>query len=138
MKKAYFLPRALILCLVFLLIGVGIYRFTLHHYKNVAEWTEADSQNELVYEETSYFLAGKIGGERLTAKKYTKEEVLGEIKPDGFFNIDEPYVLWTVKDKPNFLIVSVDDTDYLYYKDGVNNPARPAVTGASEAETAAG
>ncbi len=138
MKKAYFFPRALILCLVFLVIGAGIYRFTFHHYKNVAEWNETDSQNALTYEDESYFLAGKIGEEKLPAKKYAKEEVLGEIKPDGFFNTDEPYVLWNVKDKKDYLIVAVDDIEYLYYRDGVNNPVKPTTSGTSETETAAG
>ena len=138
MKKAFFLPRALILFLVFLVIGAGIYRFAYHHYKNIAEWESSDSQQALLYEEDTFLLAGKIGDENLSAKKFSKEEVLGEVTPQGWFDNSKPFVVWSVEGKANFLIVTKEAKDYLYYRKGVDNPAKPASSATAETETVAG
>ncbi len=132
MKKAYFIPRALLFFVIFFVVGVGIYRFASHHYKNVAEWGEPDSSSALIYEEETFFLAGKIGEDKLSAKKFPKNEVLGEVTPENFFDNAKPFVVWSVEGKINFLIVTNEKTEYLYYRNGVSNPAEP------ETESAAG
>lgn len=124
MKKAYFLPRALLLFVVFLALGAGIFRFSTHHYKNVAEWGEPDSNEVLLYEEDTYHLAGRIGEKGLTSKKFASAEVLGEVTPDGFLDRTAPLVVWSVDGKADFLIViDEEEREWLYYREGVDNPA---------------
>lgn len=133
MKKAHFLPRALILFLVFLAMGVGILRFSTHHYKNIADWVEPDSAEALLYEGETYHLAGEIGESGLSSKKFPTDKILGEVTPESFWKPATPFVVWSVEGKANFLIVKIgnaeDEKAYLYYRDGVSNPA--------ETETAA-
>ncbi len=124
MKKAHFLLRAIILFVVFLAIGAGIYRYAHHHYKNIAEWGEPDSTEVLLYEDKTYCLAGEIGDPGLTSKKYPKNEVLGEVTPDNFWDKKAPFLVWSVEGKANFLIVTVEEEkEYLYYHESVENPA---------------
>ena len=124
MKKAYFLPRALILFVVFLAIGAGILRFSTHHYKNIADWEDPASMDTLIYEDETYYLAGKIGDPDITSKKFPKNEVLGEVTPHGFFDLSAPLVVWSVEGKSNYLIVKdEEEKEWLYYRDGAVNPA---------------
>lgn len=134
MKKAYFLPRALVLFVVFLAIGAGIFRFSTHHYQNIADWEDPASMEVLIYEDDTYHLAGEIGDPGLASKKYPKNEVLGEVTPDGLFDPSAPFVVWNVEGKANFLIVTTeDDKEWLYFREGVDNPAETET-----AETAMG
>ncbi len=127
MKKAHFLPRAIILFVVFLAIGAGIFRYANHHYKNIADWGEPDSAKILIYEDETYYLAGKVGDSGLASKKFPKNEVLGEVTPDSLFDTSDPLVVWSVEGKANFLIVTVkDEKEYLYYHESVDNPAETA------------
>lgn len=131
MKKAYFLPRALILFVAFLVIGAGIFRYANHHYKNIADWEDPTSTAILIYEGDTYYLAGKVGEPGMTSKKFPKNEILGEVTPDSLFDLSEPLVVWDVEGKEKFLIVTVgEDTEWLYYREDAENPA--------ETETAKG
>lgn len=124
MKKAYFLPRAIILFVVFLVIGAGLYRFSGHHYKNVADWCEPNDTAVLIYEDKTYYLAGEIGDPGMASKKFPKNEVLGEVTPESLWDTKAPFVVWSVEGKANFLIVTVEDEqEYLYYHESVDNPA---------------
>ncbi len=131
MKKAHFLPRALILFVVFLAIGAGIFRYANHHYKNIADWEDPASTEALIYEGDVYYLAGEIGDPGMASKKFPKNEILGEVTPDSLFDRSGPLVVWNVEGKQNFLIITTeDDKEYLYYHEDVENPA--------ETETAMG
>lgn len=124
MKKAHFLPRALILFAVFLAIGAGILRFAHHHYKNIADREDPASMEVLIYEDGIYYLAGEIGDLGMASKKFPKNEILGEVTPDGFFDMTAPLVVWSVEGKANFLIVTTEtDKELLYYHESVDNPA---------------
>ena len=124
MKKARFLPRILVLFLVFLALEFAMFRFAYHHYKNVAAWSVPDSREVLMYEGEVYYLAGEIGDPGLSSKKYPTDELLGEIKPESFFKKADPMLVWNVKEKENFLIVAVeDDVELLYYHEDIDNPA---------------
>ena len=132
MKKARFLLRALVFFVIFLAIGAGVLRFSTHHYKNIARWGETDSMENLIYEDEIYHLAGEIGDPGLGTKTFPKDEVLGEVKPDGILDRTPPYVVWSVKEKEDFLIIVVDDdTQLLYYHSDVSNPAETTETSAS-------
>ena len=124
MKKAHFLPRALIFFVVFLAIGAAMFRYAHHHYKNIADWGDSDSLESLIYEDDTFFLAGEIGDDGLSSKKFPKNELLGEVTPDSLWSKDAPIVVWSVEGKANFLILTVgDDQELLYYREGVDNPA---------------
>ena len=131
MKKAHFLIRAIVCFIVFVMIGLGLHRFSNHHYKNIADWSEPDDTNVLIYQDKTYYYAGKIGDPGLAAKKFAKNETLGEVTPDSLWDKKEAFVVWSVEGKANFLIVTVgESTQYLYYHESVSNPA--------ETETAMG
>lgn len=124
MKKAYFLPRALILFVLFLVIGAGIHRFAIHHYKNIADWEDPDSVEVLLYEGDTYYLAGEVGDPGMASKKFPKDEILGEITPKSLFVPSDPLVVWNVEGKLNFLIVTdEEDREWLYYREDMKNPA---------------
>ena len=130
MKKAYFLPRALILFVVFLAIGAGIFRYANHHYKNIADWEDPTSAEALIYEDEIYYLAGKVGDPGMPTKKFSKNEILGEMTPDSLFDPSEPLVVWSVEGKLNFLIVTdEEDREWLYYRDGAENPVETEIAG---------
>ena len=122
MKKAHFLLRALVLFVVFLILGAGIYRFSKHHYKNVAEWGEPNSQDVLIYKDDTYYYVGKIGDYGLNSKKYAKNEVLGEVTPESLWDKREAFVVWNLDGKANFLIVAIEDEQYLYHHESIDNP----------------
>ena len=130
MKKAHFLPRALLLFVLFLAIGAGILRYTNHHYKNIARWAEPDSVEVLLYEGDTYYLAGKVGDPGMASKKFPKNEILGEITPESLFVPSDPLVVWNVEGKLNFLIVTdEEDKEWLYYREDMKNPAETETVG---------
>jgi hypothetical protein len=141
-------------------------------YPDVAEWVEPGDHSALIYEEETYYLAGKIGKKGLTKSKYTADKVLGQVKNDGTPVTTEPvttsipettadpeweddeffediyeetetelqsvvppagaelfektghaFILYSIEDKPEFLILLAEDGEqYLYYREGTENP----------------
>ena len=130
MKKAYFLPRALVLFLAFLLLGAGMFRYAHHHYKNVASWGEADSTRVLIYEGETYYLAGLMGERGLNAKTYPAGDVLGEVTPKNFLDKTPALVVHSVEGKDDYLILIMgEDEKYLYFHEKVDNPAETETVG---------
>ncbi len=132
MKKAHFSLRALIWFVVFLALGAGILRFSTHHYKNVADWERPDSVEVLVYEEDTFYLAGKVGDNGISAKKFPQNEILGEVTPKSIFDATSPLIIWSVEEKEEYLIVVDEEKNqWLYYKEGAENPVAPETETAS-------
>ncbi|MBE6558669.1 MAG: hypothetical protein E7661_06645 [Ruminococcaceae bacterium] len=124
MKKAYFIPRAIICFLIFVCLGLAFVRFASHHYANVAEWKDPASRDVLIYDEDAFYLAGEIGKNGLNEKDYPTEKVLGEVTPEGLFQKQDPVVIWMVENKKDFIIVvDEEDSRWLYYREGEENPA---------------
>ncbi len=112
--RAYLTLRALCAFAVCLLVGVGIYFFSLHHHANVAEWGEEGSRETLIYEDTTYRLRGEIGSTGLSEGAFPTEELKGEVKPAGLLDPSQPLLVWTVKGKADYLVVVDDSVSYVY------------------------
>ena len=111
---AYLTLRALCAFAVCLLIGVGIYFFSLHHHSNVAEWGEDGDREVLICEEKTYRLRGEVGSAGLSESAFPTEELKGEVKPSRWFSPDQPLLVWTVKGKADYLLVIDGNTSYVY------------------------
>lgn len=123
-KQAYLTLRAVCVFLVFLVIGAGIWFFSLHYHADVAQWTSVASRESFVHEETVYFLSGEVGTTSIPEKSYQAEKLLGEVKPAKLFDFSKPFRVWSVKDKEGYLIMEDGSgKQYLYYAEGKKNPA---------------
>lgn len=111
---AHFTLRALLIFAACLLVGVGIYLFSLHHHANVAQWGQEGSRETLIYEDTAYRLRGEIGDAGLSASAFATEELLGEVKPPKLLDFDKPLLVWTVKGKEDYLVVVDGNVSYVY------------------------
>lgn len=124
-KKARYLLRALCLFVVFVIALAGMYRFGYHYHPNVAEWTGVDEPRDaMVYGDTTYYLAGKLGSKGISSSGYKTEELLGEVNPKSLFDPTPPLFLWSIENKEGYLILIDEAEDkYLYYAEGQVNPA---------------
>lgn len=112
--RAYLLLRALCAFAVCVLIGTGIYFFSLHHHANVADWSTEGSREALVYDNTTYYLKGKLGDTGLPEKTYETEELKGEVKPEKLLDPSQPLLVWTVKGTEKSILVIDGDHRYVY------------------------
>ncbi len=137
--------------LLMALIGF-LYWWGYHGYATVAEWSEPGNHESFVYQDETYYRSGVIGKRGLTLKKYPIDEIVGKVKDDGIPAIteavtlspdadsnetvavtpqeadptlaqDHAYVLYSVEDKEDFLLLlEADGKYYLYYREGTDNP----------------
>ncbi len=151
-KRALFTLRAVGAFLLLAALVALLYWWGYNAYLPVAEWSEPGSHEALIYEDATYYRAGMIGKKGLTKARYPMDKVLGQVKDDGVPVLteaatlppdaeegetlkvtppngdptlarDSAYVLYSVKDKENFLIVLETDGEYyLYYHESIENP----------------
>ncbi len=130
------LARGICLFLLFALLVGGLHWFCLHHYRNVASWngTGEAQRDSLLYDGTVYFLAAKVGSPGVPGSSFSKDDLLGEVRPAGRDALRYNYPVYGVKasaGKPRdgYLLVVYEDGDsYLYYRHGLDNPYRPPET----------
>lgn len=142
-KKAHLTLRALVVFLVFALCGVALYYLGMHYHKDVAA-RESGRLDTLIYEDDTFFLAGKLGDKGIgtVAFKYA-EKALGEVKPEGKSAWTHTFMVYGMDaDNKSFpadksigdyiVVVHEDGNEYLYHRASVQNPAK--VTEAPEIE----
>ena len=124
-KKARYLLRALCLFVIFVIALAGMYRLGYHYHPNVAAWTgEGEPRDTMVYGDTTYHLAGKLGSKGIASGDYKTEELLGEVKPKSLFDTTPPLFVWSVDGKEGYLLlIDEEEEKYLYYAEGEVNPA---------------
>ena len=125
-RKPYFLLRALVGFVVCMVMLLGVYRLGYHYYGNVATWAGEESPRDaMVYEDTTYYLAGKVGTQGMSSNNYKPDELLGEVKPASLFDQTPPLLVWSVEKKEGYLIlIDEEGHKYLYYAEKMENPAQ--------------
>ncbi len=79
--------------IAFALLGLLIlllYRWGYDSYKDVAEWVVPGDHSALIYQDETYYLAGRIGQKGLSKSKFAMDKVLGQVKDDGAPVTTEP------------------------------------------------
>lgn len=127
--------RGIVYFLVFAVIFIGIFIMCRHHYDNVAvrEGGTAPAPEEdgpalpesFALGENLYLFSAPVGVGGLSVNGYKTDELQGEIKPDASDWFKTPYTVYTVKDKPDYLIVSKDGRLFVYYISTAENPFTP-------------
>ena len=145
-KRAFFLLRAVLAFILLFALIAGLYIWGYRSWSPVAEWADEEGgHNALTYDGKTYELVGVMGKGKLTAKSYPIDEVLGKVKDDGSTMATETetfpadteegetlkvippdgdptlpaehtYILYSVKDKEDYLIVLEQDGEYYLYK----------------------
>lgn len=144
-KIPFFTLRALLAFVVLALILVGIYLWGFRSYAVVAEWVKPGSHDALMYEGELYQCVGPLTEKgRYTFSKYPMDAIVGKVYDDGTPVVTEaptlppdaesgetvelippyrdpslarehPFVLYSVKNKENILILLESDDQYSLY-----------------------
>jgi hypothetical protein len=151
-KPAFFIPRAVIAFVLLFALIAGLYLVGFRSYRKVAEWGEGSDHTVLIYEDETYVLEGQIGKKGLTLKKYPIDKVLGQVRDDGSVMTTEEitfpeeteegetlkvtppdgtptlphehtYILYSVKDMEDYLLVLEKDGEYYLYQKAVETEA---------------
>jgi hypothetical protein len=144
-KPAFFIPRAVIAFVLLFALIAGLYLVGFRSWREVAEWGENSDHTALIYKEETYLLTGQIGKKGLTLKKYPIDKVLGQVRDDGSVMTTEEitfpeeteegetlkvtppdgtptlphehtYILYSVKDQEDYLLVLEKDGEYYLYQ----------------------
>ena len=144
-KPAFFLLRAVIAFVLLFALIAGLYLVAFRSFRKVAEWEEGSDHTVLVYKDETYVLTGQIGKKGLNLKKYPIDKVLGQIRDDGSVMTTEEitfpeeteegetlkvtppdgtpplphehtYILYSVKDQEDYLLVLEKDGEYYLYQ----------------------
>ena len=151
-KRAFFLPRAVVAFILLFALIAGLYLVGFRSWREVAEWGENSDHTALIYKEETYLLTGQIGKKGLTLKKYPIDKVLGQVRDDGSVMTTEEitfpeeteegetlkvtppdgtptlphehtYILYSVKDMEDYLLVLEKDGEYYLYQKTVETEA---------------
>jgi hypothetical protein len=151
-KPAFFILRAVIAFVLLFALIAGLYLVGFRSYRKVAEWGENSDHTILTYKEETYVLEGQIGKKGLTLKKYPIDKVLGQVRDDGSVMTTEEitfpeeteegetlkvippdgtptlphehtYILYSVKDMEDYLLVLEKDGEYYLYQKTVETEA---------------
>jgi hypothetical protein len=151
-KPAFFILRAVIAFVLLFALIAGLYLVGFRSYRKVAEWGENSDHTVLIYEDETYVLEGQIGKKGLTLKKYPIDKVLGQVRDDGSVMTTEEitfpeeteegetlkvtppdgtptlphehtYILYSVKDMEDYLLVLEKDGEYYLYQKAVETEA---------------
>ena len=151
-KPAFFILRAVIAFVLLFALIAGLYLVGFRSYREVAEWGENSDHTILTYKEETYILEGQIGKKGLTLKKYPIDKVLGQVRDDGSVMTTEEitfpeeteegetlkvtppdgtptlphehtYILYSVKDMEDYLLVLEKDGEYYLYQKAVETEA---------------
>lgn len=144
-KPAFFLLRAVVAFVLLFALIAGLYLVGFRSWREVAEWGENSDHTALIYKEETYLLTGQIGKKGLTLKKYPIDKVLGQVRDDGSVMTTEEitfpeeteegetlkvtppdgtptlphehtYILYSVKDQEDYLLVLEKDGEYYLYQ----------------------
>ncbi len=145
-KRAFFLLRAVAAFVLLFALIVGLYLWGYRSWSSEAEWADEEGGHEaLVYDGETYALVGKLGKGDLTAKNYPIDKVLGKVMDDGSTMATETetlpaeteegetlkvippdgdptlpsehtYILYSVENKRDYLLVLEQDGEYYLYK----------------------
>ena len=144
-KPAFFILRAVVAFVLLFALIAGLYLVGFRSYRKVAEWGENSDHTVLIYKEETYLLTGQIGKKGLTLKKYPIDKVLGQVRDDGSVMTTEEitfpeeteegetlkvtppdgtptlphehtYILYSVKDQEDYLLVLEKDGEYYLYQ----------------------
>lgn len=144
-KRAFFLPRAVVAFILLFALIAGLYLIGFRSWREVAEWGEGSDHTVLIYEDETYTLTGVIGKKGLNLKKYPIDKVLGQVRDDGSVMTTEEvtfpeeteegetlkvtppdgtptlphehtYILYSVKDQEDYLLVLEKDGEYYLYQ----------------------
>ena len=144
-KPAFFILRAVVAFVLLFALIAGLYLVGFRSWREVAEWGENSDHTALIYKEETYLLTGQIGKKGLTLKKYPIDKVLGQIRDDGSVMTTEEitipeeteegetlkvtppdgtptlphehtYILYSVKDQEDYLLVLEKDGEYYLYQ----------------------
>ena len=144
-KPAFFILRAVIAFVLLFALIAGLYLVGFRSWREVAEWGENSDHTALIYKEETYLLTGQIGKKGLTLKKYPIDKVLGQVRDDGSVMTTEEitfpeeteegetlkvtppdgtptlphehtYILYSVKDQEDYLLVLEKDGEYYLYQ----------------------
>ena len=144
-KPAFFILRAVVAFVLLFALIAGLYLVGFRSWREVAEWGENSDHTALIYKEETYLLTGQIGKKGLNLKKYPIDKVLGQIRDDGSVMTTEEitfpeeteegetlkvtppdgtptlphehtYILYSVKDQEDYLLVLEKDGEYYLYQ----------------------
>lgn len=144
-KPAFFILRAVVAFVLLFALIAGLYLVGFRSWREVAEWGENSDHTALIYKEETYLLTGQIGKKGLTLKKYPIDKVLGQVRDDGSVMTTEEitfpeeteegetlkvtppdgtptlphehtYILYSVKDMEDYLLVLEKDGEYYLYQ----------------------
>ena len=144
-KPAFFILRAVVAFVLLFALIAGLYLVGFRSWREVAKWGENSNHEVLIYEEETYVLEGQIGKKGLTLKKYPIDKVLGQVRDDGSVMTTEEitfpeeteegetlkvtppdgtptlphehtYILYSVKDQEDYLLVLEKDGEYYLYQ----------------------
>ena len=144
-KPAFFILRAVVAFVLLFALIAGLYLVGFRSWREVAEWGENSDHTALIYKEETYLLTGQIGKKGLTLKKYPIDKVLGQVRDDGSVMTTEEitfpeeteegetlkvtppdgtptlphehtYILYSVKDQEEYLLVLEKDGEYYLYQ----------------------
>lgn len=144
-KPAFFILRAVVAFVLLFALIAGLYLVGFRSWREVAEWGENSDHTALIYKEETYLLTGQIGKKGLTLKKYPIDKVLGQVRDDGSVMTTEEitfpeeteegetlkvtppdgtptlphehtYILYSVKDQEDYLLVLEKDGEYYLYQ----------------------
>ncbi len=146
-RRAFFVLRVILALVLMALLLAGVYLWCYRSYPAVAEWEKAGSHDALIFEGETYRCIGEIGKRGLTLKKYPIGEQIGRVRDDGTpveteaptlppdaesgetvkrptpdgtptLGQDHAYVLYSVKDLDNMLLMLDKNGEYyLYYRE---------------------
>ena len=144
-KPAFFILRAVVAFVLLFALIAGLYLVGFRSWREVAEWGENSDHTALIYKEETYLLTGQIGKKGLTLKEYPIDKVLGQVRDDGSVMTTEEitfpeeteegetlkvtppdgtptlphehtYILYSVKDQEDYLLVLEKDGEYYLYQ----------------------
>ncbi len=89
------------------------------YYPEVAEWTDGEGQNKLIYKGKTYYLVGKNNAQGLN---YTAGERVGYVSRDNASR-ENASMMYKVQSYVYLILVEREDGQkYLYCREGVSNP----------------
>lgn len=145
-KRAFFLLRAVLAFVLLFALIAGLYIWGFRSWSTVAEWADEEGgHNALIYDGKTYELVSVIGKGKWTEKNYPMDEVIGKVRDDGSTMATETetlpadteegetlkvippdgdptlpaehtYILYSVKNKEDYLIVLEQDGEYYLYQ----------------------
>lgn len=98
--------------IAFVLLGLLIlllYRWGYDSYKDVAEWVVPGDHSALLYNDETYYLAGRIGQKGLSKSKFAMDKVLGQVKDDGTPVTTEPVTTAEPESEEEYFPEDTDD-----------------------------